>query len=108
MSGTLAAALRLSLTSLVVTFLALALFALIIVILRSVFSARPDGLQPPRASARDQSDEELAAAIGLALHLSASGTSLHGDSLGRALAEGPGPYWAGGSAAETFSGSETP
>lgn len=85
-------ALTLSLTSLGVTFLALGLFALLIVTLREGFSA--PGRDPVRAGLESTSgsEEELAAVIGLAVHLT-DRKGPAGSDLGAALLRGPGPYW---------------
>lgn len=85
-------ALTLSLTSLGVTFLALAMFALLIVVLREVFSTHPVGAVGVDRQSSSGSDEELAAAIGLAIHLSGRPGPAE-PALGAALLRGPGPYW---------------
>lgn len=92
MPESLMEALRLSSLSLVVTFLALALFALLILALRATFSVRPGDSPPAKAPHPGTPEEELAAAIGLAIHLAAAGARSD-PNLGQSLLDGAGPYW---------------
>ena len=92
-----------SVVGLLVTFLALGVFILVMVVLQKLFPYREeaaeqssgepsDGIEPASTIAESTSneEEEIAAAITAVAYL----RSQHSSQLGSALLEGPGRYWA--------------
>ena len=96
--GTLAQGLVLSIIGMTITFAALGLLILTIVALNRIFRPRPSVAdEEPRetrilsSSIRDTEDEEIVAAIAVALALRSLNVSESG--LGSALESGRGPWW---------------
>ena len=99
--GNLAQGLILSVIGMTITFIALGLVILAMVVLKRLFPPRPlisgkedlDETQFVSSLAHDTEEEEVVAAIAVALaHLHSLGVSRSG--LGKALEAGRGPWWA--------------
>lgn len=90
-------ALAISVLGLGLTFAALGLFALIILLLQRLFPEMPSRQIPPaaQAPAHDSAAEEVVAAIAVALTYLRSREFRPG-ALGGALEAGRGPWWVGG------------